>query len=149
MTEPKYLEIFGHNGIKPTAIRLLVYRAMMHFERAFSLMDLEEVLDTVDKSTIFRAITLFHEHHLIHSVDDGSGSLKYCVCHNGGDCSLEELHCHFYCERCKRTFCLDETPVPLAETPEGFRVRTVSYVMKGICPSCASSKDSISTSSLS
>jgi Fur family ferric uptake transcriptional regulator len=114
---------------------------MIQFDRTFSLSDLEDALPSVDKSSIFRAITLFHEHRLIHSVDDGSGSLKYCICHNGGHCNLEELHCHFYCERCKRTFCLDETHVPLASVPEGFSVRTVSYVMKGICPAC-SGKDS-------
>ena len=45
-----------------------------------SVTDLEDKLDTVDKSTIFRTLTLFLSHHLIHGVDDGSGSLKYAVC---------------------------------------------------------------------
>ena len=75
MEEDIYLDKLDRRGIKPTAIRLLVIKAMMQAERAVSLLDLETLLDTVDKSTISRTIALFLSHHLIHSIDDGSGSL--------------------------------------------------------------------------
>ena len=86
MEEDIYLDKLDRRGIKPTAIRLLVIKAMMQAERAVSLLDLETLLDTVDKSTISRTIALFLSHHLIHSIDDGSGSLKYAVCDNS--CNL-------------------------------------------------------------
>ena len=70
-----YLDILKQREIRPTAIRLLILKAMMRFERAFSLLDLENELDTVDKSTVSRTINLFLDHHLIHCIDDGSGSL--------------------------------------------------------------------------
>ena len=66
MDEKVYLEKLEKREIKPTAIRLLILKAMTRFTRAFSLLDLETVLDTVDKSTIFRTINLFLDHHLIH-----------------------------------------------------------------------------------
>ena len=75
-----YLHKLSLRDIKPTAMRLLILRTMMEMRRAVSMADLEEKLDTVDKSTIFRTLTLFLSHHLIHGVDDGSGSLKYAVC---------------------------------------------------------------------
>ena len=71
-----YLDILNRRKIKPTAIRLLILKAMMQFERAFSSLDLENYLETVDKSTVSRTINLLLEHHLIHCIDDGSGSLK-------------------------------------------------------------------------
>ena len=86
MEEDIYLDKLDRRGIKPTAIRLLVIKAMMQAERAVSLLDLETLLDTVDKSTISRTIALFLSHHLIHSIDDGSGSLKYAVCDNSCNC---------------------------------------------------------------
>ena len=49
-----YLDILKQREIRPTAIRLLILKAMMQFERAFSLLDLENELDTVDKSTVSR-----------------------------------------------------------------------------------------------
>ena len=110
---------------------------MMSIPCAVSLADLEEELDTVDKSTIFRAITLFHAHHLIHCIDDGSGALKYAVCSDDCDCSVSDLHSHFYCERCHRTFCFENIHVPVVNLPDGFTVSSVNYVLKGVCPACA------------
>ena len=52
MEEDIYLDKLVRRDIKPTAIRLLVIKEMMQAERAVSLLDLETLLDTVDKSTI-------------------------------------------------------------------------------------------------
>ena len=52
------LKILEQRGIKPTAIRMLVLKAMIETEQAVSLLDLENKLDTVDKSTIF--LSLIH-----------------------------------------------------------------------------------------
>ena len=106
MEEKVYLDKLAKRDIKPTAIRLLILKSMMEAGRAVSQLDLETLLDTVDKSTISRTITLFLSHHLIHSIDDGSGSWKYAVCDDACNCVLKDLHSHFYCERCHRTFCL-------------------------------------------
>lgn len=135
--ENKCIEKLNRRGIKPTAMRVLILRTMMSIPSAVSLADLEEELDTVDKSTIFRAITLFHAHHLIHCIDDGSGALKYAVCSDDCDCSMSDLHSHFYCERCHRTFCFENIHVPVVNLPDGFTVSSVNYVLKGVCPACA------------
>lgn len=132
-----YLDILNKRKIKPTAIRLLVLKAMMEFERAFSLLDLENYLDTVDKSTVSRTINLFLDHHLIHCIDDGSGSLKYSVCGEDCNCSIEELHAHFYCQKCHRTFCLRNIPVPTVQLPRNFTLESINYVLKGCCEDCS------------
>ena len=67
-------------SIKPTSVRLLIFQTMSEFKKAFSLTDLETELETVNKSTIFRTLTLFHDNLLIHTIDDGSGSMKYSIC---------------------------------------------------------------------
>ena len=71
--EKRCLDLLAKREISPTAIRLLVLQAMLQADRSVSLLDLENMLDTVDKSTIFRTIMLFLSHHLIHSIDDGTG----------------------------------------------------------------------------
>ena len=132
-----YLDILNKRKIKPTAIRLLVLKAMMEFERAFSLLDLENYLDTVDKSTVSRTINLFLDHHLIHCIDDGSGTLKYSVCGEDCSCSIEELHAHFYCLKCHKTFCLRNIPVPTVQLPRNFTLESINYVLKGCCEDCS------------
>ena len=140
MEEDVYLHKLHLRGIKPTAIRLLILRAMLDTNRAVSQHDLEEVLQTVDKSTIFRTVMLFMEHHLVHAVDDGSGALKYAVCSDDCTCSVSDQHVHFYCEGCHRAFCFRQQAVPVVEAPEGFVLHGVNYVLKGLCPACAAKK---------
>jgi Fur family ferric uptake transcriptional regulator len=132
-----YLEKLGQRAIKPTAIRLLILRAMMQFERAFSLLDLETYLDTVDKSTISRTIKLFLDNYLIHCIDDGSGSLKYSVCGTECNCDINDLHVHFYCVKCHKTYCLRNTHIPTASLPQHFTLQSINYVMKGLCDHCS------------
>lgn len=138
MKEDICLEILAKREIKPTAIRLLVLRTMLQTKQTVSLTDLENLLETVDKSTLFRTVTLFLSHRLIHSIDDGSGSVKYAVCHDDCSCVVADLHTHFSCEHCHKTFCLENIPTPVVKLPEGFILNSVNYVLKGICPDCAS-----------
>ncbi|MBQ9466639.1 MAG: transcriptional repressor [Muribaculaceae bacterium] len=123
-------------GIRVTAVRLLIWREVrQRFTDAFSLADLEQALPTVDRSTLFRTLTLLVEAHLLHDIDDGSGSQKYCVCpmadtrHCGG-------HVHVTCTNCHRTFCLTDVPIPEVPLPAGFRPLEAEYVVKGLCPLC-------------
>ena len=137
MKTEDYSPILEGAGIRPTSTRLLIYEAISHMSDTFSLTSLEDELQSVDKSVIFRTLTLFHERRLIHSVDDGSGLHKFCLCHNHGHCSQEEAHCHFYCESCQKTYCLNEDSIPPIDIPEGFIAHTVNYIVKGICAECA------------
>lgn len=132
-----YEQRLEERGIKPTAVRLLVLKTMLNSSQAFSLADLEMELDTVDKSTLSRTINLFHEQHLIHSIDDGSGSIKYSVCSSDCMCALNDLHVHFYCNRCKKTFCLESISIPKVQLPPAFLLNSVNFVMKGLCDHCS------------
>ena len=135
--EDVYLNKLSLRDIKPTAMRLLILRTMMEMKRAVSMTDLEEKLDTVDKSTIFRTLSLFLSHHLIHGVDDGSGSLKYAVCEDCCMCTVEDQHMHFYCEHCHNTYCIRSVRAPTVVLPDGFVQTGINYVIKGICADCA------------
>ena len=133
-------EILLKHGIRPTAVRMLALEAMERFDHTFSLSDLETEADTLDKSSIFRSLTLFAEHHLLHVIEDGSGATKYCLCHNDHACRIEELHCHFHCEACGKTFCLDNVHIPVIHYPAGYEVREINYLVKGRCPDCRSKR---------
>jgi probable transcription regulator len=135
--EDFYIDKLTLRDIKPTAIRLLVLRQMMRGDQAVSLPEMERLLPTVDKSTISRTLSLFLLHRLIHAIDDGSGSLKYAVCADDCDCSVEDEHTHFYCEQCHRTFCLKHIAVPVVSIPDGFKLNNINYVLKGLCPECS------------
>ena len=135
--EPKEDTILERRGVKPTSNRMLVLRAMLKASRPVSLSELETELDTVDKSSIFRVLTLFVSHHVAHAIEDGSGTMKYEVCTGGDRCTLSDMHTHFYCESCHRTFCFKSIGIPSIDLPEGFTMSSVNYMVKGVCPQCA------------
>ena len=55
-------------GIRPTANRILVMKTLMGEQNPQSLSNLERKMVSMDKSSIFRTLTLFLSHHLIHSI---------------------------------------------------------------------------------
>lgn len=124
-------------GVKPTALRLLIARELGGARHPLSVSELEDRLQTVDKSTIFRTLTLFLAHHLIHGMEDGGGVVKYEWCCASCACTLDDMHTHFYCDRCRRTFCFRQTRIPAIALPDGFVAHSVNYMVKGICPRCA------------
>lgn len=122
--------------IKPTPNRLLVVRELLKSERPLSLIELEERLQTLDRSSISRVLGLLLKRDVVHSFEDGRGVSKYEICHGESHCSPSDMHAHFYCEKCERVFCFEDVAAPRLDIPSGFRIRTVNYMLKGICPDC-------------
>ena len=115
-------------------MRLLILREIVSIDRTFNLSEMEERLDTVDKSTLFRTLTLFQQHHILHEVDNGSGSKLYCLCTCGSP--HHTSHIHFTCTSCHKTFCITGITSSRSRPPEEFEVEEINCVMKGRCPEC-------------
>lgn len=132
----KYVEMLQERSIKPTANRLLIVRTLVNAGRPLSMAEIESDAKTIDKSIISRTLSLFRDKHLVHAVEAGGDSVRYELCRSHFDDEHDDMHVHFYCERCHRTFCLD-SPVPSVEVPEGYLVTSVNYMIKGVCPECS------------
>ncbi len=144
--------LLSRHGIKPTANRLMVANIIAQADRPLCLADIEALLDTVDKSNIFRALTLFRENRIVHTIEDETGSLHYELCqghcHEGVDggcdaCGIEDdedLHIHFYCRSCHQMTCLPALHIPTVELPEGYEAKSATFIIKGICPKCKGNK---------
>ena len=131
-------DILTRKEVKPTSNRILVMRELIKASHPVSLADLEISLGfSMDKASIFRVLELFSEKDIIHVIEDGSRSPKYELCHSGTHHTIADQHVHFYCERCKETYCFEDVSVPLVNIPEGFLPHTINYMVKGICPKCS------------
>ncbi len=123
-------------GIRPTANRILVMKTLMGEQNPQSLSNLERKMVSMDKSSIFRTLTLFLEHDVVHAFEDGRGVLCYELCEEKGACDHHDGHIHFYCKSCQRSFCMENIHIPSFELPEGFYPHSISFVIKGECPDC-------------
>ena len=134
-------EILLEHGVRPTANRIVVVKALADAERPLSLSELEYKIMSIDKSGVFRALTLFREHHLVHVIEDGGDGVRYELCRSHDDHEYDDdQHVHFYCEHCHRTFCIKDMPIPSILLPEGYRMYSINYMAKGLCPQCAAEK---------
>jgi len=60
-------------------MRLLVLKQMVECSTSVSLKYLESRFEKVDKTTLCRTLKTFEEKRLIHSIEDGTGSVKHAL----------------------------------------------------------------------
>ena len=129
-------ERLENRDIKPTTMRLLVLRQLVEVGAAISLKDLESKFERADKATLYRTLKTFEDKKLIHSIEDGTGSMKYALCEEGCECEPQDQHIHFHCMKCDETYCLTQSKIPQTQIPAGFRASSASMVYQGVCANC-------------
>ena len=117
MDEARFINLLEEHGVKPTSNRIVVVKALASSIQPLSLAELESRIQTIDKSNVFRALTLFREHHLVHAIEGTGDGTRYELCHSHHDDHDDDLHPHFYCEECQQTYCLDGVEMPEVQLP--------------------------------
>ena len=117
-------------------MRLLVLEILTARKTAISLNELEAAFEKADRITLYRTLKTFQEKGVVHSIEDGTGSTKYALCEEGCECAPEDLHVHFHCSSCQKTFCLPKVGIPAFQLPARFELEEVNLVAKGICADC-------------
>ncbi len=128
--------ILKAKGIRPTAVRLLVYKFMAKESLAMSLNDIEAAFGQTERTTLFRSLKLFEEKGLVHKIEDGSGIAKFALETAGENGANEKLHLHFHCSKCGETQCLTDQTIPNISLPKGFKATDANLVVKGLCDKC-------------
>ena len=82
--------------VKPTPNRILVLNALLDAAHPVSMGDLESAIETMDRSSIFRTLTLFVQHHLVHRIEDRRVSLNYGSPAWDTHCTIAHIHPHSY-----------------------------------------------------
>lgn len=133
----KIEEFLLAHSVKPTANRCEILRVLLSHDNPMSIKELEIYVGHLDKSSIFRTLRIFVECHIIHEIEDGSGSLKYELCHSEHTNEHADFHPHFYCESCNQTVCLTNMRIPDVELDDDSVIHGINFVIKGICGNCA------------
>lgn len=130
-------QILEKRKIKPTAMRIVVFGFLQKHNKPVSLKDLEGSLELTDRVTLFRTLKTFEDHKVVHSIEDGTGSVKYALCDDSCDCGYpQDVHVHFHCKVCGETECLPRVKVPAINLPDNYSPQEASVVVKGVCHKC-------------
>ena len=130
-------EKLENRNIKPTAMRILVLRKLVESDSAVSLGELDTKFERADKATLYRTLKTFEQKKLIHSIDDGTGAVKYALCEEDCQCKPQDQHVHFHCVQCGETFCLTQSKIPPTNIPTGFMAESANMIYKGTCANCS------------
>lgn len=134
----EYIEsVLQSKSIAPTAMRILVLDYLQKQTAAVSLQVLERDFRHSDRVTLYRTLKTFEEKGLIHNIHDGTEATKYALCAEAckeGD--HYDLHLHFYCYSCKKTYCLPKHQIPEVSIPENYELKELNLIAKGICDKC-------------
>ncbi|QNJ99099.1 Fur family transcriptional regulator [Constantimarinum furrinae] len=127
-----------NKNVRPTAMRILIYKYMAEKEIAVALTDIENAFTKADRTTLYRTLKTFEERGIVHQIDDGTNISKYALCEPGCNCEIEQdLHLHFHCNNCDETVCLTEHKIPQVNLPDGYIAENANLVIKGICEKCS------------
>ena len=131
-------KLLEERQIRPTAIRLLMYKFLHEKNVAVTLNDIESGFDNSERTTLYRTIKTFEKKGLVHQIDDGTGVAKYALDEPEnitGD--TQDLHLHFHCTNCNETICLTDHKIPHISLPKGFITQDMNLVLKGTCDKCS------------
>lgn len=129
-------KILRFSGIRPTPVRILVMKLLQDASHPMSSVEIETALQTVDRSSITRTLASFCDNRLIHQIQDGSGSMRYEICRESKESHHDDVHAHFHCRHCGRTYCLHDISPKMPCLPDGFSGEDISYIISGLCPEC-------------
>ncbi|SHJ15381.1 Fur family transcriptional regulator, ferric uptake regulator [Arenibacter nanhaiticus] len=130
-------ELLQQKEIRPTAMRMLIYKYLAAQNIASALVDIENAFDKADRTTLYRTMKTFEKKGIVHQINDGSGTPKYALCQQGCNCEIDnDLHLHFHCTNCDETVCLTDYKIPNVSLPKGYLAEDMNLLVKGICDKC-------------
>lgn len=107
MKQEECVRVLLEHGVKATSNRIVVLKELALSPRPLTLTELEMKILSIDKSGIFRTLMLFKAHHLAHAIEDGSGSMRYELCHS---------HATMWTTTCTSTFSVNVVNVHFVST---------------------------------
>lgn len=135
--ESRAVDILEKHDLKKTNTRIDVLSFFLLRTYALTHGDIEtELQDKHDRVTLYRTLNTFEERGITHKVLGEDGVALFALC---DDCHIDhhhDRHIHFHCNKCGKTFCIEETYTPDFKMPKGYELEDVKISAKGICKEC-------------
>jgi Fur family ferric uptake transcriptional regulator len=122
--------------------RKMILDTLIEADHALSTPVMEELLEELDRVTIYRTLKTFEENGIVHKIMDDQGVMNYAICEDGCTSHVhDDDHIHFECTQCHKTYCLtDRIDIHKLKLPMGFVAEQSAFKIKGLCDNCNPSK---------
>ncbi|NVJ46205.1 MAG: transcriptional repressor [Cytophagia bacterium] len=134
MTREEVEIVLRKYNSRATTIRINVLCLLNKHERAFSISEIEELLEEADRVTIYRTLNCFVEIGLVSKVLNSKGVT--CYFYKGQEHADKCVHPHIFCKTCNRVICLPEYPESYLQTLNYYKAEHIPVLMEGECHNC-------------
>ena len=129
-------KIIKQKGLSATKIRKKVLKAFLILDKPLSLQELKKSINNIDRVTLFRILSVFEKHKIIHKIQLEKSEKLYALCHQ--ECKKNEHshnHIHFHCQSCDDVMCLPIQEFPSLSVPF-YIINNVNINASGVCAQC-------------
>ena len=128
--------IIKSHGLSLTKARKKVLKYFLKLDKPLSLKTIRNLVNPIDRVTLFRILSSFEERGIIHSIRLEKGQHLYALCketcHNG---KHAHKHIHFTCDSCDNVSCVSIDNFPKLSIAN-YKVNKISINVSGVCQSC-------------
>lgn len=126
--------ILKENGLKITQNRLDVLSVFLDSEKAFTLLNLEKILDSRHhRSSIFRNLQTYYKKGILEKFCNASGATVYVRNLHKSFCNSQS---HFKCMDCDIVVSLPSLPAEYLEILGNNKIETMNLLIEGTCEKC-------------
>lgn len=131
-------QLLRENGLRVTAPRMAVLKALLDAHRPVSAQELLESLMRlgIDSVTVYRTLNTLVEENIAQAVGTTERGRRFEV-HACEGCSVD--HPHLQCRSCGDMACMEQGVLPTALVPtviSGFLVEKATLYLTGVCAKC-------------
>ena len=121
-----------------TKNRKKILSVFLNAERPLSLKEIRLLIIDIDRTTLFRILSVFEEKKVIHIINMEGNNKLYALCHQ--ECNVNRLehrhkHIHFKCDDCNNVTCLSINKFPQLNVPN-YMINNLNINASGICVNC-------------
>ena len=129
-------EMLRRYNLKLTKQRLMVLEKIIEIQEPFTAYSLFDLLDeSMDLVTIYRNLNTLKEKMILREIPTESETRLFEL-----SCIHNPVHPHFYCSKCKKTYCLDEISKKDLDILKSYytegHIDGVVVQLSGICANC-------------
>jgi Fur family ferric uptake transcriptional regulator len=133
----KIEDLLKATGLRRTGPRMVVLAVLLEAGKPVTQQEIARLLgwESPNKVTIYRALERLIDAGIVHKAFLRQRSWHFEL---AGNCSKNQCHPHFTCNKCGQTHCMTELSIPLAKgLKKGFVLHRQQIRLEGLCPSCA------------
>ncbi|TVP44967.1 MAG: hypothetical protein EA341_15805 [Mongoliibacter sp.] len=130
----KYELMLKEKGIRPNKNRVAVLSKLAEEGKAFSLCTMsKELFAQMDRTTVYRTLTLLTEKQLINKIPCSDGNTLYSLQNKKSD---EVNTTQFRCKSCQKVESLPTLPQEYLKTISDKMINLDMVVLEGYCCTC-------------